>query len=183
MNEQSLIIRETTDEDLENILEIERLAFGEEDEAQLTKNLLHDPTAEPRVSLLAWENDRPVGHVLFTAVRLNPNRPEIICSELAPLAILPEKQKQGIGGALIRKGLEILKERGTDLVFVLGHPSYYPRHGFRPSGVQGIDAPYPIPAKDADAWMVQELRSGVLGSVQGKVVCAKTLDRPEYWRE
>jgi predicted N-acetyltransferase YhbS len=72
---------------------------------------------------------------------------------------------------------------GVELVFVLGHPGYYPRFGFKPAGVLGFEAPYPIPEKHADAWMVRELRAGIIGSVRGKVVCADTLSRPEYWRE
>ena len=72
---------------------------------------------------------------------------------------------------------------GVDLVFVLGHPGYYPRHGFRTAGVLGFDAPYPIPAKDADAWMVQELRPGFIGKIKGPVACAAALDHPEHWRE
>jgi putative acetyltransferase len=69
------------------------------------------------------------------------------------------------------------------LVFVLGHPDYYPRHGFEPAGPQGLDAPYPIPAAHEDAWMVLALRPGVIGKLRGRVVCADALDKPEYWRE
>ena len=176
-------IQEATPENLHEVLEIERLAFGEDDEADLVQNLLKDPSAEPRLSLLAWENGKAVGHILFTAARLDPEQPEISCSELAPLAVLPEWQNRGIGGALIEEGLKRLKKQGVDLVFVLGHIDYYPRHGFRSSGVQGIDAPYPIPEEVADAWMVQALRPGVLGEVKGTLRCAEAMDRPEYWQE
>ena len=66
---------------------------------------------------------------------------------------------------------------------MLGHPWYYPRHGFTPAGILGFEAPFPIPEKDADAWMVQELRSGIIGTVSGKVVCCDALNKPEHWRE
>ena len=64
---------------------------------------------------------------------------------LAPLAVLPEAQSTGIGGQLIKEGLNQLKKSGVDLVFVLGHPDYYPRSGFTTAGVLGYEAPYPIP--------------------------------------
>jgi putative acetyltransferase len=73
--------------------------------------------------------------------------------------------------------------KGVELVFVLGHPGYYPRHGFTPAGVLGFHAPYPIPEKNADAWMVQELHPGVIGRARGKILCADAINRPEYWRE
>ena len=68
-------------------------------------------------------------------------------------------------------------------MFVLGHPGYYPRFGFRPAGALGLAAPYPIPPQHADAWMVQELKAGTIGAVEGRVVCAKALDKREYWVE
>jgi putative acetyltransferase len=71
----------------------------------------------------------------------------------------------------------------VDLVFVLGHPAYYPRFGFSPAGARGLDAPYPIPQKNAEAWMVRELRPGVIGDCSGRVICADALADPEYWRE
>ena len=66
---------------------------------------------------------------------------------------------------------------------MLGYPEYYLRHGFKPAGSLGFEAPYPIPDKNADAWMVQALHPNVIGSVCGKVICADTLNKPEYWRE
>jgi putative acetyltransferase len=102
---------------------------------------------------------------------------------LAPLAILSNAQGKGIGGKLIEEGLSQLFESTVDLVFVLGHPEYYPRFGFEPAGVRGFEAPYPIPDKDASAWMVHELRPGVIGSLSGKIICAEMLYKPEHWRE
>jgi predicted N-acetyltransferase YhbS len=89
----------------------------------------------------------------------------------------------GIGGALIGEGLKRLAESGVGLVFVLGHPGYYAKFGFRPAGALGLEAPYPIPPAHADAWMVRELRPGLIGSVQGRIRCARTLDQPQHWRE
>jgi putative acetyltransferase len=178
-----MFIRETTLSDLDAILAVEDAAFGRDDVVGLTRDLLHDPTAIPALSLLAFDGDRPVGHILFTSARLEPSAPSATLSILAPLAVIPEEQGNGVGGALIEYGLRVLSDAGVGLVFVLGHPGYYPRHGFAPAGCQGFDAPYPIPAKDADAWMVRELRPGLIGNLRGTVLCAEALDRPEHWRE
>ncbi|MCW4030400.1 MAG: N-acetyltransferase [Candidatus Bathyarchaeota archaeon] len=175
-------IRQTTEADLNDILFVEREAFGSEKEAELTKNMLSDPTANPLISLLAYVEGQPAGHILFTTVHLTGNS-SIKISLLAPLAVVPRFQRQGIGAALIKKGLDILQKSGVDLVFVLGHPTYYPRSGFIPAGKHGFEAFYPIPEKDADAWMVQALRPNIIGSVSGKVIPCEALRKPEYWRE
>ncbi len=176
-------IREALDSDLNDVLTVERTAFGYDKEAELVREMLEDPSAEPLVSLLAFEDDRAVGHVLFTTVRLADSQDNVSAAILAPLAIVPDAQKKGVGGKLIEQGLEILSESGVELVFVLGHPGYYPRHGFKPAGCLGLEAPYPIPEEHADAWMVQALRPNVIGAVSGKVVCCDALDKPEHWRE
>ena len=175
-------IREAKDTDLNDVLFVEREAFNENDEADLVKDILDDPNAEPLLSLIAVVEGQAVGHVLFSRAYLSGNR-DLNVSILAPLAVLPDFQRQGIGGKLVKKGLQILSKAGVDVVFVVGHPDYYPRHGFTPAGVLGFEAPFPIPEKDADAWMVQELRSGIIGTVSGKVVCCDALNNPECWRE
>ncbi len=94
-----------------------------------------------------------------------------------------EYQSQGIGGRLIKEGLKQLKATGVELVFVLGHPGYYPKYGFSTAGIQGFEASYPIPPENSGAWMVRELHPGVIGHVSGKVICAKALNDPKHWRE
>jgi predicted N-acetyltransferase YhbS len=180
-----LIIRPSNESDLADVLRIETKAFEEEgpEIADLVHGLLHDPSARPILSLLAIQDDQPIGHILFTKARLGPSDPSISAVILAPLAVIPEMQRKGVGGCLIRKGLRLLTDRDIDLVFVLGHPTYYPRHGFQPAGVLGFEAPYPILEKDKDAWMVQQLRRDVIGNVKGKVRCADVLNHPEHWRE
>lgn len=180
---KKLQIREAVETDLNDVLSIERLAFGYDKEANLVRDLLRDPSAKPLLSLLAFKKDRAVGHILFTTARLSGTQETASIVILAPLAIVPDAQKQGIGGKLIEQGLKLLSKSGVDLVFVLGHPEYYPRYGFKPAGHLGFEAPYPIPDKYAGAWMVQAFRSGVIGTVRGKVICADELNKPEHWRE
>lgn len=180
-------IRESVDADLPEVLRVEREAFGYDKEAELVRDLLTDPTAEPRLSLLAFESDdeaeKPIGHILFTAARLEETEDKAVVALLAPLAVIPNSQNRGVGGTLIKHGLKQLTAVGADLVFVLGHPDYYPRYGFRPAGERGFAAPYPIPEEHAGAWMVQELRPGVIGTVRGRVRCSEMLDKPQHWRE
>jgi len=176
-------IDEASESDLADVLFVERAAFGEDAEADLVRALLNDPSAQPSLSLLAREGGRPVGHVLFTAVRLRGAAGSPPMAILAPLAVVPDVQGNGIGSALTERGMQLLGESGVGLVFVLGHPSYYPRFGFEPAGRLGLDAPYPIPDEHADAWMVVALRPGIIGVARGTVACADVLDKPEYWRE
>ncbi|KAA3614328.1 MAG: N-acetyltransferase [Planctomycetota bacterium] len=179
-------IRESLESDSKAIRSVVLAAFGPEEGeeiADLVAELDLDPTAEPRLSLVATNEETIIGHILFTAVKIEADPNQTPCSILAPLAIHPEYQKQGVGGLLIHEGLKQLQESGVDLVFVLGHPSYYPKFGFTPSGYRGLDAPYPILPKNAEAWMVQELRPGILGSVRGTLICATALDDARYWVE
>lgn len=178
-----MIIREATSSDTENVMTVERAAFGSDSEAELVRELINDPSAKPLISLLAFENGLAIGHILFTSARLIHSDSSPAMSILAPLAVIPGEQRKGIGGKLIENGLSILSSSGMALVFVLGHPEYYPRHGFIPAGRQGFEAPYPIPDEHADAWMVQALKPGLIGNLQGKVKCANALNRPELWRE
>jgi len=178
-----LHIRETSNSDLQNILFVERMAFGHDKEAELVRELLYDPSAKPILSLLAFKDNKVVGHVLFTTAHLDKRQDAVSVAILAPLAIVPDAQRQGVGGKLIERGLQLLSKSGVDLVFVLGHPEYYPRHGFEPAGKLGFEAPYPIPDEQADAWMVKALQPGIIDSVSGKVICADTFNRPEHWQE
>ncbi len=177
-------IRESTEADLQSIFHVVRSAFPDEqgDEiSDLTRELLRDPSAKPYLSLVAEQNEQLVGYVLFTRVEIVGQ--EIPATILAPLAVSPEYQRQGIGGELIQEGLKLLANLGTDLVFVLGHEDYYPHHRFIPAGVCGFEAPYPIPAEHAGAWMVQELSPGTIAQSKGQVKCADALDHPEHWVE
>ena len=178
----ALYIRETSDADLNDILRVEGAAFDGGKEVEFTRALLADPTAKPFLSLMAFVEGEPTGHILFTAARLVNGPREVAVSFLAPLAVVPKFQRRGVGSALVKEGLERLAAAGVDLVFVVGHPGYYPRHGFAQAGKLGFETPYPMPVEHADAWMVCALRPGLIGSVSGIVVCCDVLSKPELWR-
>lgn len=179
-------IRQSTESERSEILNIHNQAFGKDkgpEIAKLVDDLLNDESATPILSLVAAEKDKLVGHILYTKAVITKTESSISAQILAPLAILPDEQKKGIGEKLINEGLKRLKESGTELVFVLGHPTYYPRCGFIPAGAQGFEAPYHIPEEHAEAWMVQELNGDVLKNNSGKIQCSKILNEPQHWRE
>ncbi len=182
MKGNALNIKKTTAAEMKDILYVERAAFARDSEANITRDMLSDPSAEPRISLLAFLEGQPVGHILFTRGRIEGNS-QISVSFLAPLAVVPKFQRRGIGGALVQEGIAHLSKTGVDLVFVVGHPGYYPRYGFAPASKLGFEPTYPIPSDVADAWMVLVLRPGILGVVTGKVICCDTLNKPELWRQ
>lgn len=178
-------IRVSTDADRDAIRSAHLSAFGADDGpviVRLVDDLLDHADAEA-LSLVAEADGRLLGHVLFTAARLEPATPRAVARILAPLAVVSDAQKRGIGGALIRDGLERLQSVGVNLVFVLGHPGYYSKFGFRPAGALGFDATHPLKPHQADAWMVRELAPGVIGSVRGRVRCVDVLEQPEHWVE
>lgn len=182
----NLQVRKALESDRQSISTVVIAAFGTAPGNEITDlitDLLADPSAQPLLSLVATVNDHVVGHILFTNARIKHSQRLVYSAILAPLSVHPEYQNQGIGGQLIKEGLKQLKAAGIELVFVLGHPSYYPRYGFSAAGIKGFDAPYPIPPENSDAWMVQELHSGVIGHVKGQVICADVLNNPKHWRE
>ena len=179
-------IRPTKESDLHDVLHVVKAAFGNENGQEvvdLVKGLLGDTSVMPILSLIVVRDNQAIGHILFTKAQIIDSNHLISAVILAHLAVIPAAQSKGVGGQLINEGLKCLSESGVDLVFVLGHPDYYPRHGFKPASILGFDAPYPIQQEHADAWMVKELRSGVIGSVSGKVQCSDVLNQPEHWRE
>lgn len=182
----NLQVRKAFESDKQAISDVVIAAFGDmqgQEIADLITNLLADPSAQPLLSLVATTNDSVVGHILFSNARIKHSQGIVSATILAPLSVHPEYQNQGIGGLLIKEGLKRLRAADVELVFVLGHPGYYPKYGFSASGIKGFDASYLIPPENSGAWMVQELRPGVIGHVSGQVICADALNDPKYWLE
>ncbi|MCW4021734.1 MAG: N-acetyltransferase [Candidatus Bathyarchaeota archaeon] len=184
-----LIIREANDAELTDVLHIVREAFkptspnGVVAEEAYVKALFADPTAKPLLSLLAFVDDKPVAHLLFTCAHLTPNPSNLQISFLSALAVLPDYQNQGIGTQLLKNGLEQLTKTGNHLVFVLGHPNYYPKLGFIPATKQGFQTPYPIPEPNQPAWMVKELQNQTINTNKGKITFCNELNKPQYWQQ
>lgn len=127
----ALTIRCEQVRDYAAIAAINALAFGRMDEAVLVDVLRHSPRFDPTLSLVAEAEGRIVGHALFVIYDLLIGGRACRAGELAPLAVNPDWQRRGVGGALLAEGHRRLREAGCALALLLGHDTYYPRHGYR----------------------------------------------------
>jgi putative acetyltransferase len=159
-------------------------AFGRPEEADLVARLraegavlislvavLDNAAVLDNVALLedAGKLDkRIVGHILFSRMfvetRAETAAGSVAAVALAPVAVLPEHQRQGIGGRLIRHGLDLLRRQGEQIVIVLGHPDYYKQFGFSTHRAALLESPFP-----RDTVMATELRRGALDGIHGRV--------------
>jgi putative acetyltransferase len=126
--------------DQSSVREVHRTAFGDHGPvvAGMVDDMLRDPAM---LSLTETADGAVVGSVIFTRSLLDAPQRLVDVQVLSPLAVLPAYQKRGIGQALIRRGLDILDERGVPLVFLEGDPRYYVRAGFEPGGQYGFRKP------------------------------------------
>lgn len=171
-------IREAVAPDTPSILNVHANAFGDEGVTitELIAALLHDPTAQPLLSLVAEDRTEVIGHILFSAVHIR-GAESLSARILAPLAVAPSHQRSGIGRQLVTAGLDALRARGVDAVFVLGDPAYYTRFGF--SRQHRVQAPYPL--RYPEAWMALCLRTEDVTALGEELICADALNRAELW--
>lgn len=141
--------------DLGAIHTVNREAFGSVDEADLVDALRANGDAA--VSLVAETDAGVVGHILFSHLPIRAPRRDIAAVALAPMSVLPQWQRRGVGSALVRTGLDRCRDGGFEAVVVLGHPTYYPRFGFSPRLATLLQAPFSGPA-----FMALELVPGAL---------------------
>jgi putative acetyltransferase len=161
--DMNAVVRPEVVTDHEAIRHVHRLAFGQDAEARLV-DVLRDG-GYLRVSLVAEQGGKIVGHVLFSDLPILTDAGTVPALALAPLAVLPEFQKQGAGSALMRHGLEACKEQGHRIVVVLGHPLFYQRFGFSPKLAAPLESPY----SGRESFMAVELAPGALEGVTGRV--------------
>src|SRR5215469_18213652 len=122
------------------IAELNHGAFGSDGEGTLIARLRHDGLVlVERVALVAGEL---VGHILFSRLALEIDGRGVRSAALAPMAVRPDRQRQGIGSCLVQDGLAELRPIGCEAVIVLGHPTYYPRFGFSPAFAEKLNAPF-----------------------------------------
>ncbi len=142
--------------DIGDIRQVNLSAFGTATEADLVDALREQ--ARPIVSLVAEDDGAIVGHILFSPVTLSSD-PDLRIIGLAPMAVVPDRQRRGVGSALARAGVAACREEGYDAVIVLGHPEYYPRFGFVAASRFGLRSEYDVPD---DVFMAMELKPGAL---------------------
>lgn len=167
-----MLIREETSADIDAIRAVNRAAFVRPNEGRLVDLLRSDGLIT--VSLVAVAEDRVVGSVVFSHLPISTPTGAIDAVALAPVAVVPQHQRRGVGTALIKGGLRICKERGRAAAFVLGDPSYYARFGFLTEPAKSIASKYSGPA-----WQVLELTEGALHAVAGSVTYPAAFEEVE----
>lgn len=172
--ERSFAIRESGTGDRAAIEALYTAAFPDEDLLPLVRDLLRDPGIA--ISLVAEDSAGVIGNIIFTRSSVAGNKDD--AALLAPLAVAPTCQGQGVGTALVREGLQRLESEGFGLVFVLGDPAYYGRFGF--SREASVSAPYPLPAEWTDAWQSRCLGDAV-GPAGDKLLLPDVWLDPALW--
>jgi putative acetyltransferase len=156
-------IRLERPEDIPQVRGIHEQAFKQPTEADAVDTLRL--TCPDALSLVAEDDGRIVGHVLFTPVVIDSPKRRVEGMGLAPMAVLPVCQRQGIGSQLVKHCLKILRERGCPFVIVLGHPEYYPRFGFVPASTYKVTSQWEnVPD---EAFMIIVFDEEVLQGISG----------------
>jgi putative acetyltransferase len=136
-------VRAEATDDRDAVRAVHLAAFGDHGEVvtHLVDDLRDAVARGEGLSLVAEEQDRIVGHVMFSPCRLDAPRRLVSVQVLSPIGVVPACQRQGIGTTLIRRGVELLSDRGVPLVFLEGSPAYYSRFGFRSAAEAGFRKP------------------------------------------
>ncbi len=167
-------IRKARAQDYGAIRRVHDLAFGQVDEGNIVAVLSR--TCHERVSLVAVSDGDIVGHILFSPVTVGAGERRIKGMGLAPMAVLPDFQNQGIGSLLVEEGIRQIKQTGYPYIIVLGHAHYYPRFGFERASIHGL-RPQWQGVPDA-AFMVKIVDLQAMAGVAGMVMF-----RPEFEME
>jgi putative acetyltransferase len=157
-----ITIRPERSEDAETFFQILMASFGRLQEAALVDSLRENRGI--LLSLVAIGDDGLVGGVVFSPVILEPTMDNLKLAGLAPLAVLPAYQGQGIGSGLVQVGLKQCREMGVDAVFVIGEPEFYTRFGFVPASDFHIRCEFSVPQT---YWLVKELEPQALSDISG----------------
>jgi len=153
-------------ESQESIYDLHLTAFGRKVEPELVGKIRATENYIPELSLVAVNEDKIVGHLLFSIITIESEGKEIPVLALSVISVLPEYQKKGIGTKLIKRGLEECRRLGHNVVIVIGHSSYYPRFGFVPASGYGLSVPFEAPD---EAVMAAELTPGALNGISGTI--------------
>ncbi len=155
-----------TDEDIATIRDVVTAAFGRTSEAELVDAIRNSLNFIAELSIVAKEDGEVLGHILFSPIVIEAQDQTVPALALAPLAVTPARQHQGIGSQLVQVGLSKCRELAYNIVVVLGSPRYYQRFGFQTASRFGVQAPFPVPD---EVFMVLELKPGALTGVSGTV--------------
>lgn len=168
-------IRQENKNDFKAVFRVNKLAFGQDNEANLVELLRPSNAFVPELSLVATVDDKIIGHILFVKIKIvDTENGQTESLALAPMAVRPEFQHKGIGGQLIKHGLDKARELHYKSVIVLGHEHYYPKFGFVPADKWNIKSPYDVPT---NVFMALELVTDGLKGVSGLVKYPKEFEK------
>lgn len=170
-----LLIREETPQDYSSVNKVIEQAFREVEESNqmehfLVNRLRHSDAFIPKLSLVAEIKGEIIGHVLLTKIDIESKTDSTPSLVLAPIAILPKFQNQGIGSKLIIEAHKKAIKLEYTSVVLLGHANYYPRFGYKKAIDYGIEFPFAVPYENA---MAIELIPNALQKVNGVVKFSK----------
>jgi len=151
-------IREEQPADIAAIRELNRLAFGQDQEGNIVDALRADGAA--LLSLVAVLSDRIVGHIMYSPASIG----DVSGAALGPMAVVPDHQRRDIGSKLVRAGNAKLRTRGCPFIIVLGHAEFYPRFGFRSAASRGVKCEWDVPD---DVFMLLVLDDAKMTGVSG----------------
>jgi putative acetyltransferase len=160
-----IAIRTEQPGDAAAIRALNQAVFGRRNEAEVVDAVR--AACPNALSLVAEDDGRLVGHVLFSPVTVSNGEPIAEGMGLGPIAVVPDRQRQGIGSLLVRAGIEALREWNYPFIIVVGHPGYYPQFGFVPASRHGLCCPWEdVPD---EAFMVLLLDEAAMEGVSGTV--------------
>lgn len=164
-----MIIRQETEKDYTEIYNLIKTAFAtakvkDGDEQDFAVKLRNSENYIPELALVAEENGKLVGHVMFTKLNITTPDGGFGALLLAPIAVLLEYRNQGVGSLLIKEGFRLAKATGYTAVFLCGKPVYYHRFGFKSTSEFGIKNSNNIPDQYV---MACELEEGALHGITG----------------
>lgn len=176
-----MVIRTATGLDQQKIQDIYRSAFPAEERdivAELAVNLLSQDTTPSILSFTAETEDVITGHIAFSPVMLPDNSP---CQGyiLAPLAVATDHQKQGIGSALVKHGIQQLTQQSIDFLLVYGDPKYYGRFGFSETTAKPYIPPYDLQYPFGWQGLMLSERPAAKSPLQ--ITCVPALCDPAMW--
>ncbi|MGY5353611.1 GNAT family N-acetyltransferase [Wenyingzhuangia sp. IMCC45467] len=166
-----LTIRKENPEDFKTVFNLIEKAFENEQmsdhkEQFLVERLRKSNAFVPELSMVAEIENKIVGHILLTKLKIKNKSNEFDSLALAPVSVLPGFQGKGIGGKLIVESQKRAKELGHKSIVLLGHENYYPRFGYKQADKYGIELPFDVPKENC---MVMELIENGLNGVNGMV--------------
>jgi len=127
-------VRPEEQRDISAVRDLNDAAFGDIAEGSIVDALRE--ACPDAISLVAVDGGQVVGHIFFSPVTVEGT--EICGMGLAPMAVLPERQGQGIGSKLVHAGIDTVRAQGWPFLIVLGHPEFYTRFGFEPASRRGL---------------------------------------------